>query len=178
MSGRGYNLRVALETRAILAEKFPNCFVVDKAPKRPLKVDIVTDIRARLPELAGGRIARALFTYTDGPTYLDTLVEGAQRVDLDGGAAGQVTAEEAKAAARRSLGIREARHVDRRLRLLKAMAMGMADVVAWWDDMPAELRRDIEIRAGIRAGEPICITQARQLCSEYVDQQAERRDAA
>jgi len=153
MSGRGYGFRIALATRSILVEKFPACFVPDKAPKRPLKIGIVSDIRERLPEMAGSRISRALYTYTDGPTYLDFVIEGADRIDLDGNPAGKVTAREAVDAARRSVGVREARRQDAEIKRLQNLLRRIEDE---WSDgqyISSALISEVQIELGLVDGD-------------------------
>jgi sRNA-binding protein len=128
---RNRNIRISRETRALLAEKFPHCFVPEfKAPKRPLKIGIAQDIHARLPGVPQGHVATALFSYTDGPTYLNSLVTGAERLDLDGKVCGTVTAEEAAHAAWRSLGVSETRRINRELKQLRRVERAARWLVA------------------------------------------------
>jgi sRNA-binding protein len=132
MSGWQYDHRIAAKTRELLVEKFPGCFAPGKAPKKPLKLGIFDDIRAALPDLAGSRISKALRSYTNGPTYLNSIVENAARIDLAGKPAGKVTADEAADAARRSLGVSSLRRMEREhylaFKLLRqALANGAAD---------------------------------------------------
>jgi ProP effector len=81
----------------ILAEWFPQAFVVYEARRRPLKVGIHHDILAR----TGGAIeprelSRALSLYTANTSYLQRSTRpGAIRIDLDGQPAGEVTREQA-----------------------------------------------------------------------------------
>src|SRR6478736_4686966 len=84
--------RMTMEHRAALtrlAERFPQTFVLEKyQPHRPLKVGIAADIKARCPDLTSRERGRALAAYTKRIMYLQGLVEGAARVDLDGNPAG------------------------------------------------------------------------------------------
>jgi ProP effector len=83
-----------------LAEQFPKTFVTEKhMPHRPLKVGIAADIQAALPDLDRRALGVALKVYTHRIVYLQAVVVGADRVDLDGNPAGQVTASEAEYAA-------------------------------------------------------------------------------
>lgn len=110
-SGKNYRQRRFEQDKAFLAElaaAFPDCFTQPGAPRKPLKIGIDADIIARL-DAPRGRVARVLFHYTGQSNYLDVLVEGASRVDLDGDPSGTVNAAQAKEAARRSLGITAAR---------------------------------------------------------------------
>lgn len=87
---------------ARLAELFPKTFVAEKhQPHRPLKWGIAADIAARCPDLKRRVRSTALSVYTGRIAYLQSLVAGATRVDLDGNAAGEVTTEEAAYAAAR-----------------------------------------------------------------------------
>src|SRR6478609_7923914 len=83
-----------------LVEAFPQTFVAEKhLPHRPLKVGIAADIGARCPDLKRGTLAVTLAAYARRIGYLESVVAGAVRVDLDGNAAGEVTAKEAEHAA-------------------------------------------------------------------------------
>ena len=85
-----------------LAERFPQTFVAEKhQPHRPLKwgspptsPPVVRNLKRRVR-------GTALSVYTGRIAYLQSLVAGATRVDLDGNPAGEVTAEEAEYAAAR-----------------------------------------------------------------------------
>ena len=79
-----------------LAEQFPKTFVTEKhMPHRPLKVGVAADIQAALPDLDRRALGVALKVYTHRIVYLQAVVVGAERVDLDGNPTGQVTASEA-----------------------------------------------------------------------------------
>src|SRR6478736_10346109 len=91
---------------ALLTEAFPQTFVLEKyRPHRPLKVGIAADIPARCPELERGVLSAALSVYARRVMYLKGMVAGAARVDLDGKAAGEVTARDAEYAAAKLAGI-------------------------------------------------------------------------
>jgi ProP effector len=98
-----------------LAEAFPQTFVLERyRPHRPLKVGIAADIPARCPELERGVLSVALSVYARRVMYLQSMVVGAVRVDLDGKEAGEVTARDAKYAAAKlakTLASREAKRV-------------------------------------------------------------------
>jgi ProP effector len=97
-----------------LAERFPQTFVLEKyQPHRPLKVGIAADILARCPELARYKLGRALGVYTGRVMYLEGMVAGAARVDLDGKAAGEVTARDAEYAAAKLVRILASRQAKR-----------------------------------------------------------------
>lgn len=79
-----------------LSERWP-CTFNAKEPK-PLKIGIHGDIRALDSELSDEDLNRALRAYTRRDKYLAQLRAGAARVDLNGGAAGEVTEAEAATA--------------------------------------------------------------------------------
>ncbi len=101
---------------ARLTEAFPQTFVLEKyQPHRPLKVGIAFAIPARCPAIERRVLKMALTAYTGRVMYLRGLVAGAARVDLDGKAAGEVTARDAEYAAAklaRILASREAAAVE------------------------------------------------------------------
>ncbi len=81
-----------------LAALFPAAFVVGKYQVHaPLKIGIHIDIAARCPELAD-RLG-LLRGYTGRLMYLQAMVAGAVRVDLDGNPSGEVTDAQAASAA-------------------------------------------------------------------------------
>ena len=90
-----------MKTRAILAERFPLAFFPRHFTKKPLKVGIDRDAKARCPDLLFTDIARAIKDYVSGPKYWLAMVEGAVRVDLDGSPAGTVGDAAAAYAAKR-----------------------------------------------------------------------------
>lgn len=92
---------MAARTRAILADRFPDCFAGKGEEKRPLKIGIGTDILLAMPELEPFPVAVALADYTFGPTYARLCTEGATRIGLDGAPVGIVSAAEAEHARRR-----------------------------------------------------------------------------
>lgn len=112
-------------TRALLSDRWPNCFSGKKQPKRPLKLGIFFDIVRDIPEIGGVRLSEALRDYTSGPTYLSSVVEESYRIDLDGNPAGAVTASEAKHAADRLAAFR---HYTKRTPNLPADADALARV--------------------------------------------------
>jgi len=99
---------------ARLAEAFPQTFVLEKhRPHRPLKVGIAADIRARCPAVERRVLSVVLSVYTRRVMYLQSFVAGATRIDLDGKAAGEVTARDAEYAAAKLAGILASRKVKR-----------------------------------------------------------------
>jgi sRNA-binding protein len=74
-------------------ELFPRCFT--RFRRRPLKIGIHNDIIDRVGELGAVELKSAMRCYCGQRVYLMACTEGATRIDLDGNAAGIVTAEEA-----------------------------------------------------------------------------------
>ena len=94
----------------VLAAKFPKCFAVPDTPRRPLKVGIEADLLAVL----GGTIRRtelirALAMYCSSEGYLEGVLTGAWRVDLEGKPASAVSADDEKHAKAKRAGIRTRR---------------------------------------------------------------------
>ena len=87
-------------TLARLAEACPQTFVLEKhRPHRPLKVGIAADIPARCPAIERRALNAVLRSYALRVMYLEAMVAGAARIDLDGNPAGEVTARDAEYAA-------------------------------------------------------------------------------
>ena len=87
--------RIIETVLAVLVARYPKCFTLAEADRRPLKVGIGGDVIAHHPELKPSNIGQALAWYTRSRAYLERMVEGAERVDLGGVAAGTATAIEA-----------------------------------------------------------------------------------
>ena len=68
-------------------------------PHRPLKIGICPDILARCPVLTRRELGTVLGVYASRVMYLQSLVAGAIRIDLDGNPAGEVSAADAEHAA-------------------------------------------------------------------------------
>lgn len=60
----------------------------------PLAVGIHKTIRERMPEIDAAGLRGALRAHTASTRYLKALTHGAQRFDLDGNAAGEISAEQ------------------------------------------------------------------------------------
>ena len=88
----------ASRVREILCERFPLAFRKKGANKPPLKIGIGRDVQLAMPELPPTALAIALRDYASGPTYCRNLTANAQRIGLDGEAAGYVTEAEARQA--------------------------------------------------------------------------------
>jgi ProP effector len=82
---------------SVLAAKFPKCFAVPDTRRRPLKVGIDTDLLAALGgSIRRTELIRALAMYCSSEGYLERLLTGACRVDLEGKPAGVVSADDEK----------------------------------------------------------------------------------
>lgn len=81
--------------RLILSDRFPNCFRGFGEQKPPLKVGIDRDIIIAMPELTWGELMLGLTDYTFGKTYIENVIAGAARIDLNGNAVDIVTEVEA-----------------------------------------------------------------------------------
>jgi sRNA-binding protein len=82
---------------SLLCEHFPRTFARNPAERPPLKREIDRDLVARLDGMVSrSALKRALGAYVSCPEYRAKLIEGAARIDLDGNAAGVVTADEAE----------------------------------------------------------------------------------
>jgi ProP effector len=91
---------------ARLAEQFPKCFVLYAPRRRPLKVGIFHDL---VVAGAGAEadLRSALRYYSSCLDYLRRCTAGADRINLEGLAAGAVTADEATHAAARLAKLRQ-----------------------------------------------------------------------
>ena len=95
-------LAAAYAAIALLAERFPHAFIILETRRRPLKVGIFSEVAAAVNGAVKPHELRAAFhAYTDNSGYLRSLRTGAARIDLDGNAAGVVSAAEAARAAER-----------------------------------------------------------------------------
>jgi ProP effector len=81
-----HNIRPILE---LLAERWPQCFVIFQARRRPLKLRIDQDIAAAAPgAFTPAELEIGLRFYTGNIAYLRACREGAARIDLDGNVVG------------------------------------------------------------------------------------------
>jgi sRNA-binding protein len=98
-------LDVAQAAIGLLAERFPALFVRERwQPHRPLKVGISDDIVA-LDLMPVEEVRLALWMYVRRTMYRRALATAGARYGLDGEACGEVTAEQAAAAAGAVAGI-------------------------------------------------------------------------
>lgn len=85
-------LNSSKEVIAFLAERFPLCFAAE-GEARPLKIGIFQDLVERVQgemNLSKTQLRSALRLYTSSWRYLYGVKAGAQRVDLDGNACGEL----------------------------------------------------------------------------------------
>jgi ProP effector len=100
IAGRARSADIAATRRALL-KRWPGCFRGYMRPKLPLKIGIDKDIMTAAPEFDVEIIKIVLRIYAGHPSYLDAMIEGAMRIDLNGNDTEAVTAEQAKFAAMR-----------------------------------------------------------------------------
>ena len=127
----GTEMTIAMEdlrgALTCLAERFPQTFVLEGyQPHRPLKVGIAADLMSRCPELDRRKLSAALSAYTQRVMYLEGMVAGTARIDLDGNLAGEVSALDAEHAAERLAKILASRQATRAM----AVAARSAERVA------------------------------------------------
>ncbi len=102
--------------RVVLVQRFPRTFAPRHARKVPLKIGINRDLRLACPDMTRREIALALRSYTGGPTYISSLIEGAGRVDLEGNVVEYVTHDHAHHAKGRLKAVLKRRDENRRKR--------------------------------------------------------------
>jgi sRNA-binding protein len=87
--------RPTRELWKILRQRWPRCF----GQIRPLKIGIHADLLA-IPDLGldADEVDKVLCNYVRKVPYLELMLEGAARVDLDGNAVGEVTVDQATGA--------------------------------------------------------------------------------
>ncbi|MBK4997978.1 ProQ/FinO family protein [Pseudomonas sp. S31] len=123
----------AVEAIWPLQKHFPLAFPVNPAPKVPLKEGIFKDAEQHL-ELLGitrEQLKLGISTWCRGTRYWASMVENAPRLDLNGQAAGTVTAAQALHAKQQAA---RQRRPDRKQRAKKTSAAAPANVT----DAPLE----------------------------------------
>lgn len=85
--GRKEHQRMAKEGRRLLLELFPECFVGKGVDKKPLKLGIAADIRAR-NVISPALVGPALGDYCSGASYHAAVALRRPRVDLHGNQVG------------------------------------------------------------------------------------------
>jgi sRNA-binding protein len=82
-----------------LVRAYPKTFFLDQASRRPLKLRIHDDLRSDVSHgLTDAELRTALHCYCTSPGYLASMIEGTDRIGLDGLAAGSVTVDAVNAA--------------------------------------------------------------------------------
>ena len=94
-----------------LMDAYPKTF--DRTNVRPLKIGIQEDLVAD-EKVAKNKIKRALASYVRSLNYYRSLREGAERIDINGEAAGTVTKEESDYARDKLKEINKARQEKRK----------------------------------------------------------------
>jgi ProP effector len=87
------------QTIADLCGRWPKCFSVLEARRRPLKVGIDRDIAAAIPDLDPTVLSASLRYYCRSIGYLDACRLGMPRIDLQGEPCGSVSEGDAGHAA-------------------------------------------------------------------------------
>jgi ProP effector len=104
-SRRNIDIASGIAGIARLAEAFPQAFFVYEGRRKPLKIGIDRDIRTMLggDTMSDAELNAALTWYCSNSGYLRACAVGAPRIDLEGCPSGEVTAEQAKGAAKQLL---------------------------------------------------------------------------
>jgi ProP effector len=94
-----------------LQRRYPLAFPRQDSPKVPLKIGVLKDLQphASALGLTDAQVQAAVAAWCQGQRYWASLTEGAARVDLAGGPAGTVTAQEAAWARQQAANARRAR---------------------------------------------------------------------
>src|SRR4051794_8514473 len=87
----------------LLAGRYPACFFEIGKYRRPLKKDILDDLRQRERALNENHLEQVLWIYTNNWGYLYAMIPGAWRIDLDGNPVEKVTEQEAAEAEKQRL---------------------------------------------------------------------------
>ncbi len=86
------------EIVARLAEAYPDTFFTDGRKVRPLAIGLIRPLLAereeKLPDLSARQLRKAIRFYTQAAAYHRAVLDGRERVDLEGNVAGQVTEKE------------------------------------------------------------------------------------
>lgn len=102
------------EVRAVfelLQERWPNCFSIYEAKRRPLKIGIHEEILKALEGVVtSDELRNALRCYVANEFYLKAIKAGAVRIDLNGETATVISSDEAEYAARALKDVRFEKH--------------------------------------------------------------------
>jgi len=159
-----------------LADKFPKCFFVDPAQRRPLKHNIIEDLED-LKILDRHRLLQNLDWYESHFTYRYNILAGAERIDLDGKKAGTVTVTEQREARawveERKLEIARRQEVRPAVVAAKSATTTNGHAGTALHPSLAEIQRTIRIASGLlteQAYEPLRATLAIAALREIVTQ--------
>jgi ProP effector len=78
----------------MLADRYPKCFFQEGKLRRPLKLDIISDLQNEKAFLDHELIAAGIEWYQSHLAYLHSLQAGARRLDLNGQEVSTVTTQE------------------------------------------------------------------------------------
>jgi ProP effector len=136
----------------VLAAKFPKCFAVPDTRRRPLKVGIDADLLAALDgTIRRTELIRALAMYCSSEGYLEGVLTGAWRVDLEGKPAGAVSADDEKHAKAKQAGIRTRREAVMAAAITRAAARRAPALAAKAEPGPRPKRLSLaDLRAAAR----------------------------
>jgi sRNA-binding protein len=111
---------------ARLAVAYPGAFFVEQSARRPLAIGIHRALRSDASHgLTDAELRTALHRYCTSPGYLASMVDGTDRIGLDGLAAGSVSAE-AVAAAVKIARLSQKSREQREIKAEKAVAVAAA----------------------------------------------------
>jgi sRNA-binding protein len=82
------------EVIRMLADRYPKCFFEEPKLRRPLKLDIISDLQKEKAFLDNELIASGVEWYQSHLAYLHSLAAGAKRLDLNGREVSTVTEPE------------------------------------------------------------------------------------
>jgi len=83
---------IPAEILPLLVAAFPKAFFIWGTDPKPLKIGIYLDIRRQMPLIGARKLFMTLERYTKTRRYLESLIEGTERVDIDGNPSGIVEA--------------------------------------------------------------------------------------
>lgn len=84
-----------MQMRETLHERFPQAFMAKGQVKKPLAVGIREQVLTVAPDLERKYVTYAISNYVLGRKYQESMVAGAQRVNIDGSPAVLVTEQDA-----------------------------------------------------------------------------------
>jgi sRNA-binding protein len=137
-----------------LALVYSQTFFVEQSARRPLAIGIHHALRADAAHgMTDAELRTALHRYCTSPGYLASMIEGTDRIGLDGLAAGSVSAE-AVAAAVKMARLPQKTHREQRETRVKAVAVAAAPERPIAAALKSDLKNGNAIKlslAGLRA---------------------------